>query len=340
MEPKIIKEKISYFLNNIGTIIKEIWGLPKAKLYIFISVPLVLFFLIATFPYETLFRSGIQKLEKSIGANISLGDMDFNIIGDTYIDNISIFLKDGSEINLKDITIDLSFNPYSILVNKSTSGTIDIRGIKYEKRDTAIDGLISCTFDAKADPKRNILENGSINIKAQDTKIKGMTIKGFDIPEVKFTSIIINGIIKNNVLTTKKVNFSGSDLRGKINGKVHFSKRISNSRLDLKIEINNQSKILQTYKPIIDTFVEPGQSHLEIGIKGTISKPQVNMPKARIKPEEGEPEEIKDEKTPPKESMNKTPTEKINKVKKEREERVIDKDKAEKDKNLQKEKTE
>ena len=51
------------------------------------------------------------------------------VTGDTYIDSLSISFSGGAELTLKDIALDLSINPYTLLLKKTVRGEISVEVI-------------------------------------------------------------------------------------------------------------------------------------------------------------------------------------------------------------------
>jgi hypothetical protein len=278
MNFKQIKDRALEYLSKAKTILKETWSLPYAKLYMVLALVMTVFFVFVTFPYEILIRNQLQKLESTIGRNIQIGTIDFSLIGDTYIDSISITFSNGAELNLKDIALDLSINPYTLLVRKNVRGDLGISSFKYAKQDLAVNNTFKSAFNIRLDRKTGIPTDGEITIDLSNVYLKGINIKGFDIPPVRFTSIKGAGTIRNRRLRIENLAFSGTDVRGEIKGSMLFEQMAGASRINLFAYINSDSKILQDYKMLLDTMVEtePGKIKIEIG--GNFANPDVKLP--------------------------------------------------------------
>lgn len=292
---KIIKEDIINFFKGFKTFIKETFNLPKAKLYIILAIFLVLVFLVLTFPYAVLIRNYLQNLEKQFGTNITVGSMHIGIIGDSYIDDMVVFLKDGTELDLKDITLDLSLNPITVFARETVKGNFDIKNIKYVKQDTSFSGLIICDLLLKRNSKKGIISEGFINLKIQNVNVQGLTIQDFNIPPVQITAITLDTKINNNEMKIERGIFSGSDLRGNITGKINLSKSLMASRLDLKIEIDKNSKLLVNYKEILG-MLGSDKDKIAIEISGSLFNLRPKLP--AFKQNEPEEKEEKSEEKP------------------------------------------
>jgi type II secretion system protein N len=275
---------------------KETLNLPRAKLYIVLSVILTFIFLVITFPYEVLIRNYLQSLEKNFGTNITVGSMNIGFIGDSYIDDMVVFLRDGTELDLKDISFNLSLNPITVFIRETVKGKFDIKNIKYVKQDTSFSGLIKCDLFLKLNSKMGMVSEGYINIKIQNVNILGMTIKEFKIPPVQITAVNIETKINKNDMSIVKCIISGSDFRGAISGKINLSKSIMASRLDLKIEIDKNSKILVNYKDLLG-MLGPDKDKLFIDVTGSLSYPQTKLPELKQSDtEDNEGKDLKDNK--------------------------------------------
>jgi hypothetical protein len=273
MDIKYIKDRIAEYFKRAIHIFKEILKLPKAKLYIFLSFILIIFFIVITYPYEILIRNQIHRIEAQWGSTINVGQIDFNFWDSIFMDNVYIASRDGTEIMLKELSLDISLNPYTLFIKKTIRGNILIRGTRYFKRDISADGIVRCDFDINID---NI--NGFANLSLQNVSVNGVVIKGFDIPPIKFTSIQAETEIYNGELRFNTCTFSGIDLRGRLKGAMTIAKLMRNSKINISIEIDKNSRILNDYKILLGNYIGPDEANLKIDISGLISKPKIDFP--------------------------------------------------------------
>ncbi|MDY6934356.1 MAG: type II secretion system protein GspN [Spirochaetota bacterium] len=277
MDLRDLEKRIIEIVKRIGLALKEALSLPYAKHYIIISILMTLFFIILTFPFDILIRNKLQEIEGSVGKGLYVGNVNFSIIDNTNIDNMTIILNDGTEINLKDIGLDLSLNPYTTLINKILKGNIVIRNIGYDAKKISLTGALKSDFHMKFNNFSDYPSRGKLIVKIEGLSVKGFTIKGFDIPPVKFTSVIAEMNIMNKRINIKDLVFSGQDLRGNIKGAITFSKFIKYSKIDLDIQIDSNSTLLDNYKILLGEMLN-SENKLIISIKGTISNPKINFP--------------------------------------------------------------
>ncbi|MCX7678395.1 MAG: type II secretion system protein GspN [Spirochaetes bacterium] len=268
---------IKRFITNIKAFIQETWRLPYAKFYFALTFIMVPFFVFFTFPYEILIRNQLQKLESTMGRNIQIGMIDFSIIGDSYIDYLNVVLADGAEIRLKDIAFNISLNPYRLFISKKIKGEIQIGSFKFTKQDIAITHSLKTSFNIQFDGKTGIPTNGDINLDISSASLKGITIKGFDIPPLKFSSINGDGTLKNRRLRIDSLKFSGNDVNGEIKGSIQIEPIAHGSKLNLYIYVNSDSRIFQEYKMLLDNLEESG-GKVKIEITGNFNNPNVKMP--------------------------------------------------------------
>lgn len=278
MDFKQLKTRALDYLSRAKTILKETWSLPYAKLYMVLAVVMTVFFIFVTFPYEVLIRNQLQKLESTIGRNIQIGAIDFSLIGDTYIDSISITFSSGAELNLKDIALDLSINPYTLLLKKTVRGEINIGSFKYAKQDVAVNNTLKSEFNIKLDGKTGIPSDGELSIDLSNVSLKGISIKGFDIPPVRFTTIKGVASLRNRRLRIENLAFSGNDVRGEIKGSMLFEQMAAASRINIYAFINSDSRILQEYKMLLDNMMEAEAGKIKIEIGGSFASPEVKLP--------------------------------------------------------------
>jgi hypothetical protein len=277
MDIRNIKTKIITVLKGIKSKLKETLSLPYAKHYLVLSIILIIFFFIVTFPYEVLLRGQIQKLEAATGGNLYVGDIDFSLFGDSRIENLAFSFTSGSEINLNEVEMNIAINPVTLLIRKTIKGKLDIANFIYRKQELSIKSLINSRFDMEIDPVLGVPSSGFINIDLQNSDIKGLNIKGFDIKPIKFTSIKGETTLANRVITIKSLVFSGNDLRGDIKGTIQLEKFLFNSRINFVIEIDPNSGALQDFKMLLDNMVVT-DNKVRITIAGTLMDPKVDLP--------------------------------------------------------------
>jgi hypothetical protein len=270
-------QAIAQFFSTAKAFIKETWALPYAKLYLALSLIMVPFFVFLTFPYEILIRNQLQKLESTMGRNIQIGVIDFSVIGQSYIDYLNITFSNGAELNLKDIMFDISINPYRLFVSKKIRGEIQISSFKYAKSDLSITNNLKTSFNIQFDGKTGIPTNGDVDVELTNASLKGITIKGFDIPALKFSSIKGAGTLKSRRLRIDSFTFSGSDVNGEIKGSIQIEPMANASKINLFIYINQDSRILQEYKMLLDSLADSG-GKIKIEITGNFINPNVKLP--------------------------------------------------------------
>lgn len=277
MNLKQIVQAMLNFLSTAKTFLKETWALPYAKLYLVLSVAMVPFFVFFTFPYEILIRNQLQKLESTMGRNIQIGLIDFSVIGDSYIDYLNISFSNGAELNLKDITFNISVNPYRLLISKKIRGEVQIGSFKYAKSDLSITNNLKTSFNIQFDGKTGIPTNGELGLELTNASLKGITIKGFDIPALKFSSIKGEGTLRSRRLRIDSFTFAGGDVNGEIKGSIQIEPMANASKLNLFIYLNSDSRILQEYKMLLDRLVDAG-GKVKIEITGNFINPNVKLP--------------------------------------------------------------
>jgi CRISPR/Cas system CMR subunit Cmr4 (Cas7 group RAMP superfamily) len=156
-------ERIQAVLKIVRQKIAETLALPYAKLYIALAAFMTIVFIIFTFPYDLLIRKQIRLMESSIGRSVQVGAIDFSLIGDTFIDDIEIVFKDGGELSLKDISMNVAVNPVTLLLNKTLRGKVAVQNMKYTKGALSIQNLLDAGFDLTFD-KDGIPREGFLNL--------------------------------------------------------------------------------------------------------------------------------------------------------------------------------
>lgn len=280
MEFRQIREKISAAFASAGRYLRETIALPHAKLYIAAALVLTAVFTLLGFPFDVLIRAELQKMEQRGLRSVEVGEIDFNLIGDSYIDSLVLGTGSESEVVLKDLNFNIAINPVTTLLNKTLKGTIDVRDFRFTDGDSSFSCTFASGFRLAADPGSGVPREGFLNLELQNVALKGITIKGFAIPAVRFSSIVINSELKNGEMRIMKFDGSGPEVRGSIRGSITLAPYVRNSALNLVIDIDAQSKLVQDYRILLGNMANAEDGRLRLAVTGTIAAPSVALPGA------------------------------------------------------------
>ncbi|MBN2038539.1 MAG: type II secretion system protein GspN [Spirochaetes bacterium] len=242
-----------------------------------LAVVCTFIFLLITFPYSTLTRNQLQAIADKIGKSSYIGDISFSLTDSTKIDEFNITLNNGSEINLQFANIDIGL--FSALFNKSVKGNTFIQNIKYSQDKTTVNTVLNSDFDLDFESYSQYPSKGNINLVLQNTIANGISIQGFEIPPVRFSSINADLNINKNKVQIDDIIFTGPDLKGRISGSIELAKFFKQSRLNLNIIIDSSSAILENYKILLQSWIDDSKK-IQLNINGTVSNPKVNTNKA------------------------------------------------------------
>ncbi len=274
-----IKLTVVKFLKEAWVKFKETLTLPYARIYIISSIFMVVFFIIVTFPYDVLIRNQLKALEKNAVDSVFVGEIEFNFIDVISINNLMIVLKTGEEVSIKDIIIDGTTNPYSLLVSNSYKGGIQLSGIKYTSPKAGISMNMNTNFSITIDKNTGIPIEGVIRSFIIQNAAISFPDNTFPAPlgfikmerPMVINSINADGVIKNRTLTLNGFKVFGNDIRGDISGSIQFERITGNSRLNLKIAIDPESAILSEFKELLTSFISDGR--IILLLEGTLANP-------------------------------------------------------------------
>lgn len=274
MEVKLSKDSFKKIFNDFIVFIKEVRTLPNFWLYIILSIVLFFIFFITTFPYEVLVRNKLNDIGGGFGKSFYVGNIDFNMIGSSTINNMTLALDNGSEFDFENIELNVGL--FSALISKTINGSLEIPDFKYNKDNTSLNAILNSDFKLEFNSFSEFPSDGFILLKLQNVQLKGMTIKDFNIPPIRFTLVDADMKIIKRSLSIKSMKLSGPDLNGNIRGDITFAKVASGSRMNLNLEIDSNSAILQNYKILLGDSIN-SENKLIINLRGTISNPQINF---------------------------------------------------------------
>lgn len=286
-----IKNKINYYFYKIKNIfaevilfLKEILKLPHAKKYIFSTIPLTLIFIIATFPYDVLIQKQLASLEQNHFQRVHARDINFSFFSFISLSDVNIILNNKDELTVKEILLDATLNPYTLIFSKRIKADTYLNDLKYSSvqgRDfrtslnANIDILVSETGYPESGVIKMIMQNSLIQLDeiALPPQFGGFNIK---IDPLRFNVISLDATFQNKNLMIDSFQFAGPDLRGAINGVIYHAAVLQNSRLNLTLKLSADSPVLSPYKDLFSQLVD-GDGNLTIPVRGTISRPQVNL---------------------------------------------------------------
>lgn len=271
MDINSIKNRLRDFIKHLFPKVKDALKLPYARLYIALSIVLTLLFIILTFPYDLIIKNQLQRYESSIGRSLYIGETHFGLIRDIEIDNIVLVFFNGGELNLRDVTVDVSF--LSMFFSNNIKGELNVNNLKYESPPLSIENNLKSNFQVKWSTETGMPSDGFLDLTLQNVSVKGVQIKNFDIPPVRFTAIKADAKVVRNQLLIKEITFSGTDLRGNIRGTITMEKYFRNSRIDLRVEIDSTSKLLENYKILLGNVPADSDKKVKMTMTGTIANP-------------------------------------------------------------------
>lgn len=283
MNYKNVFNKLSFFISNTYTYIKMIRGLPHSGKYSAIAILLIIIFIFITFPYDFLIKKKLYEIEGKGARTISVGAIDFNIIGESYAENLEIVLNNNHELSWKNIIFNPSVNPYRLFIKKRYLADFQFDGFRYSTGETEILMNLNGNIDLIFDTTKNIPVSGQLKIILGDARVK---LKEISIPgpmgpfPLKLDLLNIqNGIIEvdivNSVARIRTFKLTGTDLNCNITGTVELSERTDNSKLDIRINIDPESTALENYKDMIAAVTKNGP--LVLTMSGTAGRPDFKI---------------------------------------------------------------
>jgi hypothetical protein len=273
MEIKDIKSVIKKLVKTLLKILKEIKSLPNVWLYILMSLILTIIFFIFTFPYSSLIRHQLQMIGDSIGRSSEIGEVNFNLFTGAGIEGMTIVLKDGSEITFQNVELNMSILP--ALFSNSFNGKIIINNIKYSKDKTSINMVARSDFNLKFNSISEFPVNGKIKLDLQNVIVNGITVKEFDIPPVRFTSITADASLLKKKITIESLNASGPDIKGSINGSIMAAQSFQQSQLNLNIIVDSSSPFLANYRILLNKWID-STNKIQLTIRGSMANPNID----------------------------------------------------------------
>ncbi|HOJ27723.1 MAG TPA: type II secretion system protein GspN [Spirochaetota bacterium] len=262
------------YFDRLYNFLKEIVTVQYFWRYLVFSIVMVILFVFLTFPYEIIIQNKIKEVEQNIANYISIGRLKIHTITDSIAEDITIELKNGTEITLQNVLFNFTINPFSIFITHHYDGTIKIHNLNLKGEKLQIITNADILYDLKYNKPLPYPAEGNIISSMKDVSIKGISIQGFEIPDINISQIKSELIFeKGNMINLKYLLFSGSEIRGNAYGTITLSNYFQNSSLNITIQIDSQSSILEDYKVLLESMMKAGTKNITIKIMGTIGNP-------------------------------------------------------------------
>lgn len=287
MNSSAVLTALKQLTSQLAAVLKETVRLPYARVYLLLSVIFTIFFSLIMFPVEILINSQLQNLEKSAFVQITSENLDVNYLTDSTVDQFNVMFKDGDELRLTDVTLDLNLMGlmlrHLLKLDYHPDGSLAVQKLQYETEDITIRGSLNASVDLVIQRPDSRIKEGDLSLLLQNAliKIKSFTLPeqmgGLDIelPPIQCPSLNIEAAVSENSIQFKKCNISGTDLRGVLSGSIARSRMMKNSTLNLSLTVDEGSTILDKYKMLLGKYINNGK--LAIQIKGTVGRPTLTF---------------------------------------------------------------
>ncbi|MBN2434319.1 MAG: type II secretion system protein GspN [Spirochaetes bacterium] len=273
-------DKIKVILKKIKTavvsFIKSAATQTGFKRFCFLTIILTVIFTVATFPYDKVILKYIKGMEGNKLQSISLPGFKFSLPGKISSNSIAITLKTGSVIQAKSSYANT--NLFSIMLFKDLKTDFSFSNMTFESNGKSYGGSLSGTTDLELNSQNYMPANGNIRLSLKNLTLSGLKITGFDIPDIKINQLLSEIEFKDLTATFSKTAFNGEDLNGSISGTITLDdKNTNNSRINLIIDIRQDSGLIDKFRMLIASYINPATNTIRISVGGTFSRPDIKF---------------------------------------------------------------
>ncbi len=263
-------------LDRLYNFLKEIVTVEYFWHYFILSIILMILFVFVTFPYEIIIQNKLKEVENNIAAYISIGRLKIHTITDSIAEDVTIELKNGSQITLQNVSFNFTINPVSLFITHHYDGMIKINNLNLIGEKLQIKSNADILYDLKYNKQIPYPVDGNIISTMKEFSIKGISIQGFEIPAINISQLKSELVFeKGNIINLKYLLFTGPELRGNAFGTITLSSYFQNSSLNITMQIDSQSSILENYKVLLESMMKSGTKNITIKIMGTIGNPNI-----------------------------------------------------------------
>jgi len=269
--------------SSIPALFRNVRNSPYAIFYLFLSLFLIVLFTIVTFPFDHLIRKKLSELEGKSFRIISVDQIDVNFLRPSNVKKLELVLLDGTEINTKNVILNLSLNPYRLFISHRILSDVQVDDFFYKSNSNTISLNLNGNVDLILDPKNNIPTNGDVKLIFSEVKIKpdkisipgpmgniDLNIELITIPNGVFSMDIINSTAR-----IKDFKLTGPELNCTITGSIAMVSPIERSNLNLTLIIDPESSILENYRDLVKMMTK--NNPLTLTLTGTIDRPKLQL---------------------------------------------------------------
>ncbi len=269
--------------SSIPALFRNVRNSPYAIFYLFLSLFLIVLFTIVTFPFDHLIRKKLSELEGKSFRIISVDQIDVNFLRPSNVKKLELVLLDGTEINTKNVILNLSLNPYRLFISHRILSDVQVDDFFYKSNSNTISLNLNGNVDLILDPKNNIPTNGDVKLIFSEVKIKpdkisipgpmgniDLNIELITIPNGVFSMDIINSTAR-----IKDLKLTGPELNCTITGSIAMVSPIERSNLNLTLIIDPESAILENYRDLVKMMTK--NNPLTLTLTGTIDRPKLQL---------------------------------------------------------------
>lgn len=260
------RKGITYFFS---TLFQQAW----IKRYILLLMLSTIVFVFVLFPYNKLVYYMLNKVDIPGIRSLELIGLDISPSGNAFADKLLLYDASKNRYELTGIALDVSVLP--LVFSSRLEANIGTKSFIYQDKSREIEGVLSMKTDMRYTRKPLSAQSGTMSTKIKDASLKGMELQGFTIPDISFTTIQAELEYIDNRITIQRFQFGGPDLKGSISGEITVhQERFARSAYNISVTIQSESALLNDYKMLLDSYMNPSSGNLEIQISGTVGNPK------------------------------------------------------------------
>ena len=278
LDKEQIKEAVGSIREKFRLLRKDFFSLPYAKAYLIVTPFLVLFFTVATFPFEIIIKNELRTLEGSVFKAVQPGYMSISPFGTGEIESLTFVTKGRSEILLNKARFNIST---LALLSQKLSGDFSMEQFRFTADTTSANfRLNNGVSDILLDTVQGMPKGGTFHFSLSEFSFKGLTLPVIgEMPSVKNSTVKTSLSFSPRLMTIQECIISGKDLSGNIRGSIALDANFQRSQLNLTIEVDPRSSFIENMEPftreMIKTKINPTTGNITFNVTGTVSDPNI-----------------------------------------------------------------
>ncbi len=286
-------------------------GLGKYAGYVVLTLVLTVYFMILTFPYDSLQARLLPRLEQTLPYKISVNKIEATPFLWLRLADVEIVEKakplsppflEMDQIKIRPSLLGLLIGRLNLRIKGDLYGG-KVKGKVGRNKDLVdlllawddampaqhplfaklqgahLEGATSGEAQLKINSRHWNTTTGKISFRIDEGSVSDLQVYGLTVPELKGITVVAELLLKNKKATLETMSLTSEQVSASLDGTVSLSPQFNSSRLDIKGKLKLLGELEAQYQPMISGFLskQDQEGFFTFKLKGTMGKPNFSL---------------------------------------------------------------